>query len=73
MSPTSDSQPPKLSMPTVYGIEVYVNSNGDISIAQDNPMDTDATVISISVDRVDLLCQFLQRAKAEAVKLERDG
>lgn len=57
----------KYVLPAEYSTEVYRTESDRIAIAQEDPMDTDPSVVVVSVERVDRLIAMLQAVRDEII------
>lgn len=53
--------------PTEYGVEVFQNKSGTITIQQENPHDTDPSLVVISPEKVDLVIRWLQAVRDQVL------
>lgn len=56
---------PKRTVPMSYGFSVFRNEGDEISISQPDPFAQEETVVSIPLDHVDTLIQYLQEVRDE--------
>lgn len=72
MADESKSENP-YTLPPDYGLEVFQNQWGTISIKQEDAYGNEPSVIIVSPERVDYLIRFLQAVKEEIMTERADA